>query len=90
MKLNLFLAILICGIVGCGGNSVTVNTLPTDTLTVADWKELPTSQKYEPETFERLKRGDPKLETPEGWEAFNRTTLLSARKKDFPNGSIKR
>ena len=44
---------------------------------------MPADQKYTPEALERLKRGDPKLETPEGWEAFSRTTLVAARKKDF-------
>jgi hypothetical protein len=68
------------GLAGCGGKP-TAETPPP--LTVADWKALPVDQKYTPEALERLKRGDPKLETPEGWEAFSRTALAEARKKDF-------
>ncbi len=71
---------------GCGGKSASVKTGPTSALTVAEWKALPVEQKYEPATIERLKLADPKLETSEGWEAFNRSTLLPERKKDFPGG----
>ncbi len=55
-------------------------------LSVADWKALPAERKYTAEVLERLKEGEPKLQTPEGWEAFARTTLAEERKKDFPRG----
>ena len=77
--------VLAFGLVGCGVKS-DKHKAPQTPLTVAEWKLLPVEQKYDPDTIERLKQGDPTLETPEGWEAFNRTTLLQSRKKDFPNG----
>jgi len=80
----LFLAI------GCAGRSDTAKTAASSPLSAVEWKAMPVDKKYEPETIERLKKGDPALETPEGWEAFNRTTLLPSRKKDFPSGQQKR
>jgi len=74
---------------GCAGNSGAAKTGPASPLTVAEWKTLPVDEKYEPATIERLKKADPNLETPEGWDAFNRSTLLPARKMDFPNGQKK-
>jgi len=73
-------------IVGCAGKSDAAKVIPSSPLTVAEWKALPIDKKYEPETIERLKQADPALGTPEGWDAFQRTTLLPSRKKDFPNG----
>lgn len=73
------------GVVGCGGPAPT----PPAPLSVADWKAMPPDQKYTPETLERLKEGDPKFQTPEGWEAFQKTVVQPARKKDFPGGKPK-
>jgi hypothetical protein len=70
---------LTAGLAGCGGPPAG----PPPALTVAGWQALPVEQKYTPETLEALKRGNPALETPGGWEAFRRTTLAAARKKDF-------
>lgn len=77
---------LALGVTGCG--STTAPKPPTP-LSVADWKGMPTDQKYTPETLERLKDGDPKLQTAEGWEAFQKTVVVPARKKDFPNGKAR-
>ncbi len=55
-------------------------------LSVAEWQTLPVDQKYTARTLERLKEGDPKLHTPEGWEAFSHSILARERKKDFPKG----
>jgi hypothetical protein len=76
---RLLLLTVVSGLAGCGGKPAA----EPPPLSVADWKAMPVDQKYTPEALERLKRGDPKLETPEGWEAFSRTTLAAARKKDF-------
>ncbi len=73
---------LALGLSGCAAQ-------PSDApapLTVAEWKALPVETKYSPETLERLKEGNPTLQTPEGWTAFSRTTLAEARKKDSPHG----
>lgn len=69
-------------LVGCGRPAPAM----PGPLTVDEWKTLPVADKYTAETFERLKAGQPVLETPEGWKAFERTTLIQARKKDFPGG----
>jgi hypothetical protein len=77
--------VLLAGVLataGCGAKPVG----PPAPMSVAEWKALPVDQKYTPEALERLKQGDPNLQTAEGWEAFSRTTLAEARKKDFPRG----
>ena len=76
---------LALGLTGCGSPGGPAGAKPTP-LTVADWKAMPTDQKYTPETLERLKEGDPDLQTAEGWEKFQKTVVAPARKKDFPNG----
>jgi hypothetical protein len=58
-------------------------------MTVNDWKALPVEQKYTPETLERLKAGDPNLQTPEGWDAFQKNVVAPARRKDYPAGGRK-
>jgi predicted small lipoprotein YifL len=75
---RLLLLAIVSGLAGCGGKP----PAEPPPLSVADWKAMRVDRKYTPEALERLKRGDPKLETPEGWEAFSRTTLAEARRKD--------
>lgn len=75
------------GLAGCdGGKSAAPAPAP---LSAADWKALPADQKYTSEALERLKAGDPNLQTPEGWEAFQKAVVAPARKKDFPGGKAK-
>lgn len=71
------------GPAGCGGRAAPKPPAP---LAVADWQGLPADQKYTAETLERLKEGDPGLQTPAGWDAFQKTVVRPARKRDFPRG----
>jgi hypothetical protein len=41
--------------------------------------------KYEADTFERLKAGEPKLREPKAWDKFARDVLRPAMKKERPN-----
>lgn len=68
----------VLGLIGCGGQAVTA-PMP---LTVAEWSALPVEQKYSAVALERLKLGNPELQTAAGWEAFSRTTLAENWKKD--------
>ena len=51
-------------------------------LTIEAWKALPQPAKYEIDTFERLKQGNPKLQEPRAWEKFHRDVILPAKKRD--------
>jgi len=86
----LYAIMMLVSVVGCGGKSDAAKTVASSPLTVAEWKALPVEEKYQSETIERLKKADPNLETPEGWDAFNRATLQPERRKDFPNAIKKR
>ncbi len=79
-KLTLVAALLVCGLSGC---SQTIEDGPAP-ITVDQWKTLPVKEKYTREALERLKEGNPTLQTPEGWESFSRTTLVASRHEDFP------
>jgi hypothetical protein len=81
----MFLVGLLIGI-GCGKTDP-VAAPEVSPLTVEQWKELPVQLKYEVDTFERLKAGNPKLQEPKEWEKFNRQVLLPAKKKDIPSGA---
>jgi ABC-type glycerol-3-phosphate transport system substrate-binding protein len=78
-KLVILALVSVLGLAGCG-QAVPDGPEP---VTVDQWKALPLGQKYTSEAFERLKEGNPDLQTPEGWEAFSRTTLMPARRRDF-------
>ncbi|VTR93620.1 Uncharacterized protein OS=Planctomyces maris DSM 8797 GN=PM8797T_00884 PE=4 SV=1 [Gemmata massiliana] len=80
----LLIALVLGSAIGCGSPSSGSAPKPA-ALTVNDWKAMPPDQKYTPETLERLKSGDPSLETAEGWEAFQKNVVIPARRKDFPN-----
>lgn len=73
-------------VVGCGSPSQ-VKAPEEIPLTVEEWKTLPPDQKYQIETFERLKAGNPKLQNQKEWDKFTREVILPAKKKDFPTGS---
>jgi hypothetical protein len=74
---------------GCG--SVTLPEPPeAGPLTVDDWKDLDPSEKYDPATFDRLKRHDPKLKSEEAWEQFMRKVVIPERKVDMPDSIPKR
>jgi hypothetical protein len=80
-------AALVAAVAGCGS---TPATAPGKTpLTVEQWKTLPVQAKYEVETLERLKLGDPKLQDQRAWDKFTREVLLPAKKKDRPDLGVK-
>jgi hypothetical protein len=70
-------------LVGCGGQQPTPppEEIP---LTVEEWKKLPTQAKFEIETFERLKRGDPKLMDQRTWDKLYREVILPSKRKEMP------
>ena len=81
-KLSLLLTAMVLSLtLGCGGSSKQTDAAAAP-LTVAAWKDLPASEKYLSETLERLKAGNLELNTPEGWERFQKTDLAAARRKD--------
>lgn len=81
--------VLVALALGCGSSQPSRSGPDAVPLTAKDWKSLPADQKYSPETLERLKAGDPSLETAEGWDDFQKKVIIPARKKDFPNGPKK-
>ena len=69
--------------IGCGGTPA-LREIPSSPLSISEWERLPPTEKYEVPTLERLKDGEPKLNTDAGWESFRKTTLMTHRRKDFP------
>jgi hypothetical protein len=71
---------------GCGGSPPDQPgpVFPTTPLTVAEWRALPKETKYLAENLDRVKAGNRRLATKDGWQRFYRTELEPAMKKDFP------
>lgn len=77
-------AALALAIAGCGSSAPAPAGADVP-LTVEQWKVLPAQAKYEIDTLERLKLGDPKLQDQRAWDKFAREVLLPAKKKDRPD-----
>ena len=59
---------------------------PPGPLSSAVWSALPAETKFEIDTLERLKAGEPKLQDDKEWDRFARKVLLPAQKKEFARG----
>jgi hypothetical protein len=80
------LALALC-LAGCGGHAASKGEPPPTTpLSVAEWQTLGVEQKYAPETFERLKKGNPKLQDEREWSKFEKAVIVPHRKKEIPIG----
>lgn len=77
------IAILV-GSAACGGSptAAVMGDPAANPLTLEQWKKLPAATKYQIDTFERLKAGEPKLMDQRTWDKFTREVLIPARKKD--------
>ena len=82
-------ATLALALTGCGLAQKSAAP-PTGPLTLAEWQTLDVEQKYAPETFDRLKLGDAKLQDPGEWDNFFASVIVPHRKKDIPLGPAKR
>ncbi|WP_437185123.1 hypothetical protein SH668x_002214 [Planctomicrobium sp. SH668] len=60
---------------GCSNSAPPLEPQPLQPLTIADWKNLTGNEKFAEETMERLKLGDPKLNTTKGWNKFLATEM---------------
>jgi hypothetical protein len=79
---RLLIPALVLAAAGCAARpSGTPNDAP---LTLEQWKTLPPGDKYDVETFERLKLGHPKLQDQRAWDRFARDVVLPGRKRELP------
>lgn len=85
--IRLTLLALVVFAVGCGREPNEPRDLEAPTpISVTEWKELPVEEKYQPETFERLKLNDPKLRSDRAWHYFMIKVVVPERRKDIPEG----
>ncbi|MBM4069676.1 MAG: hypothetical protein FJ271_12100 [Planctomycetes bacterium] len=71
----------VTGLTGCGEHSPASTTTTADTspLSLEDWRKITEAHiRHDPDTLERLKKGNLDLQTQEGWEAFEREELTRA------------
>ncbi|MBX3400665.1 MAG: hypothetical protein KF873_18165 [Gemmataceae bacterium] len=66
---------------GCGGSPPPV-AIAEQPLTLAEWEGLPADRKYQAESYERLKLGEPKFQDEKVWDRFYRQTVLTGQKKE--------
>lgn len=83
--LRIFCLIALVAAAGCGSNSP-ASTVPAEgPLTIEQWKQMDDfTLKYDPVTFDRLKKGDPKLEDEKAWDDLMKTVIFPQRKIDIP------
>lgn len=71
-------------LIGCGAES-SPQTPPAPTaLTFEEWQKLEVSYKYDPAAFDRLRMGDPNLQSEPAWDHYFKTVILPERNKDIP------
>lgn len=85
MARTILILLVSFALAGCGEKSAPVATLEQTPLSTTEWKAMPIEHKYEIETLERLKLGDPKLQNSQAWDRFLQTVVVPSRKKDFSN-----
>lgn len=71
-------------LLGCSENNPRLTSADLGPLSVDQWREMSATAKYEFETFERLKAGDPKLKNPKRWKMFMKNVIVPQRMKDIP------
>lgn len=81
---NFLLPLLVCLVLGCSGSSPQNVVSSNEPIDVDGWNELEVSEKYEPETLERLKMHDPDLANERNWDRFMREVVVPQRRKDIP------
>ena len=82
---HLFTWLLICSsLAGCHDASNSLVTNRETPITIEAWKELGVNEKYELETFDRLKMSYPKLNDERIWEQFMQTVVVPERRQDIP------
>lgn len=72
---------------GCAGSGST--PAPTTPLSIDEWKSMVGPQKYEVDTFERLREGNPTLRDPVAWDRFFRTVVVPQKRRDGIRDTIK-
>ena len=75
---------LLCLCAGCDSNPPPVNMVDDSPISVEAWQELTTAEKYAPETLERLRQHDSKLNTEDNWHRFMRDIVVPQRRQDIP------
>ena len=82
----LFLGLVVCLflLAGCQEKSKNLMVQDNSPLSIEAWQELEISNKYAPETLERLRQYDSKLKDDKSWDRFMRDVIVPQRRIDIP------
>lgn len=83
-------------VIGCGGSSDSEiaigkpSKIPTPSpMSVEEWKSLPNStEKFDPEMLERMRRHNPTLKSNKAWKKFMNEVVVPEMEKDKPQEPI--
>jgi hypothetical protein len=82
----IFLLACIVFIVGCSRARPAV--VKVEPLTVQEWAALPPPEKYNVDTLERVKAGDPRFQDEQQWDQFTRHVMIPAKQRDLAQGKF--
>ena len=80
------LLLMVCGASGCARKSAAAPK--QEPLSVEQWKALQPSQKYDVDTLERVKAGEPRFQDEEAWDQFVRAVMLPAKRREIAAGLV--
>lgn len=80
-----FAVLAIAAFAGCGGEPKPAPLAPPTALTLEEWKAMTDiPDKYDGATLDRLRMGNPKLQSERAWDAYIKQVIVPERKKDIP------
>ncbi len=79
-----FLSIGMASLAGCGKDPPP-GSLQQTPLTMDQWQQLPPEERYNIDSLERLKLGQPRLRDQRVWEQFTRKVLLPGKRQAMLN-----
>jgi hypothetical protein len=82
MKRVLFV-VLFCVFAGCSGDPESPLASTDGPISVEVWKQFEVVDKYAPETLDRLRKNNSKLQNERNWNRFMRDVVVPERRKDI-------
>ena len=81
---RILIVVLFCVFAGCSGDPESPLASAGGPISVEAWKQFEVVDKYAPETLDRLRLNNSKLQNERNWNRFMRDVVVPERRKDIP------